>query len=296
MQSAVNRVSPTPASASAGVLDTLPLFALADYRVPSGPLPMPMFYVIPFLRPVGHARAISANDSASVRFVIPACGLDATHSVNILRAEELGPTLDELKAANPGWHFDGREFAIFITFDDMSDEGFPLGATPRHGALTLTVNGLSSTSSWDFAASPIAYAWSAAVGVDPPFLGANSLGLTAANAIFGQSTVRRVNLGDQPMEGQDVLGSGIQLGAGYVAQAQVVSAHSIADLGGDASPDNQYRGAAVTIQPQSNRFQTTVKWHIGPGDSLQYAITWNLTGPDGQRPLLSMPKRGACDS
>jgi len=105
-----------------------------------------------------------------------------------------------------------------------------------------------------------------------------------------------VNLSDQTMQGEDILGSGIQLGAGYVAKAEIIASHSVADLGGDASPDNTYRGASVSVQPQANRLQTTVKWHIGPGDSLQYQVRWTLTGPYGQRALMTMPKQGICDS
>ncbi|MDB5043191.1 MAG: hypothetical protein JWN27_3917 [Candidatus Eremiobacteraeota bacterium] len=122
------------------------------------------------------------------------------------------------------------------------------------------------------------------------------LGMTAANVEYRVPGLRRVNTGALPIAGEDVIGKGIALGPGVTATAKIVAAHSMADIGGDASPDNPYRGASVTIQPNSGRLQTVVAWHVEPQESLQYAIQWTFTGRPGQRPVLTMPLGKVCDS
>jgi hypothetical protein len=303
-QSAANRVDrstiiplPAPApGASPTTFDALPPFSILDGKVPPGVLTMPGAYMIPFIHPKDRARELGLADTASVRITVPACGVDVTHAAPVLTADQMGPVLADLESASPGWHFEGREFAIFIALSDWIEGEFPLGAQQQHGTLTLAVNDMSVATDWNFAASKLDSRWSAVVNSAAPFLGTNSLGLTTDNATFAQPAIERVNLSDQPMEGQDVLGTGMQLGAGYVAVAEILSSQSVADVGNDTSPDNAYRGASVVVQPQSNRLQTTVKWHIGPGDSLQYYLRWTLTGPVGQRALMTFPKQGVCDS
>ena len=296
VQTAAKHAAYSTTQPAPGPLDALPPFSLLDYKEPLGPMTMPGFYVIPFTSPARRTKLRIVGDTATVHITIPACGVDVTHAARILTAEQMGTMYADLIANSPEWHFEGREFALFMTLGDVIDGEFELGALPRHGTLTLAVNDETSKLSYDFAAMQLDSRWAATVDAEPPYLGANSLGLTTSNSRFGQPAVERVNLSDQTMQGEDILGSGIQLGAGYVAKAEIIASHSVADLGGDASPDNTYRGASVSVQPQANRLQTTVKWHIGPGDSLQYQVRWTLTGPYGQRALMTMPKQGICDS
>ena len=81
-----------------------------------------------------------------------------------------------------------------------------------------------------------------------------------------------------------------------MTSTKIFAAHSVLDAPNDNTPDNSYRGATVTQLPQSNRLQTTVHWHYGPAESLSYTIEWQLQGPGGQRPLMTMPLGGHCDS
>jgi hypothetical protein len=121
-------------------------------------------------------------------------------------------------------------------------------------------------------------------------------GMTAANIQYRVPGLSRVNTGALPVAGMDVIGKGIALGPGVTATARIAAAHSVADIGADSSPDNAYRGASVTIQPNSGRLETVVAWHVEPQESLQYAVEWTFTGRPGQRPVLSMPLGKACDT
>jgi hypothetical protein len=106
-----------------------------------------------------------------------------------------------------------------------------------------------------------------------------------------------LNLTANAISGSDTFGIGAQLGPGYSLQTvEVVRVSSVLDQSGDAPVDDQYRGARVAFQPTAGRIQVTVNWHIGPGDSLEYMLRWTFSGPSGQRPLLTMPLRGPCDS
>jgi hypothetical protein len=298
VSSVSNRVRrPVGPAANAPALDAMLPYGFVDMQTPQGPITLPSVYIIPFRPPAeARSRVREIATLGSVEITIPACGIDSTHIAVVRSAEQMGTVYADLIEANPGTHFEDHDFALFIMLDDIVDGEFPLGAQSRHGTMTLTIDDHVAKRDWDFAALTLDTPGFALVDSAAPFLGENTFGFTAANTSFGQPTVERVNLGDQPLEGVDTFGTGIQLGAGYVATARIVAAHSIADLGADTSPDNGYRGASISIQPQSNRLQTSVKWHIGPGDSLQYEVAWTLTGPEGQRALMTLPKRGPCDS
>jgi hypothetical protein len=51
----------------------------------------------------------------------------------------------------------------------------------------------------------------------------------------------------------------------------------------------------VTTPPAGNDLRTAVHWHYSGIDSLDYTVEWTLSGPLGQRPLLTMAKYGSCD-
>jgi hypothetical protein len=120
-------------------------------------------------------------------------------------------------------------------------------------------------------------------------------GITAAN-LQSRVQVRRVNTTDTPMFGMDFVGRGIALAPGVTAAARILRASSVADPPEDWSPDNVYRGATITAQPGSAQLETRVEWHIGPHESLQYILGWDLLAQPGQRPILSMPLSGPCDA
>jgi hypothetical protein len=132
----------------------------------------------------------------------------------------------------------------------------------------------------------------------PPFVGANEAGLEASSAKLG-GTGPRSNDGTPwaPTSGEDTLGLGVFLGAGYtVSETKVTEAHSKLDPPGYGAPDNAYRYARVTRPPQAGRLQTGVQWMYGPAESLSYTVRWTLLGPMGQRPLSTLPKSGPCDN
>lgn len=190
-----------------------------------------------------------------------------------------------------------QKFVVSFPSDD-SEPLLPIGATRRAGTLTIRVNGQTSndlpvTAIGRYAPvqlPPLAIGYAAPYISDP-----NPLGITRANATFAQPGLERVNLGATEISGDDYLAQNIAMGKQYALKASIVAAHSISDIGND-SPDNAYRGASIRSQPSSNRLETVVHWHIAPGESLEYQVTWSGAGPAGQRPIASMPKSGPCDS
>jgi hypothetical protein len=252
-----------------------------------------------------YALGLTSNDTtlpegpATMTFSVPQCGIYASFGANFFRSD--GPATPQLfkNTSNPNL------LAYFATFM-LNDEArsFALGAQPREATLGLSTStskgGIAKMGPLTFLVAegyPSSSVLSASVDASPPFLSQNSLAMTAANVSFDQATVTRINTSRSvELRGSDTLGIGMQLGRGYTATASVVSAHSVSDLGGNTSPNDQYRGAAVTMQPGSNRLQTVVSWHIGPGDSLQYVVRWTFSGPAGQRPLMTLPLTGPCDS
>jgi len=176
----------------------------------------------------------------------------------------------------------------------------PFGNTPRETTLIIKPEGLSQLAKILplMPGSPQKVVVQLTIDAVAPFLTANDFGFTAENAHFGGDGPRAS--GKVPWTtttGEDVLGWGVNLGAGYqVTETRIVAAHSQLDAPGDTSPDNDYRGAIVKLPPTAGRLQTTVAWHYGPGESISYTIEWTLRGANGQRPLLTMPKSGPCDS
>lgn len=138
------------------------------------------------------------------------------------------------------------------------------------------------------------------IDASPPFLTSNAYGLAAKNGLFGNPGVARLDPGTNPTastSGDDVVGLGVNLGTGWtITSATITSAHSVLDSPNDSTPDNAYRGAAITKQPSAGRLETGVHWHYGPSESLSYMIEWGLAGAWGQRPLSTMPLSGSCDS
>ena len=132
-----------------------------------------------------------------------------------------------------------------------------------------------------------------------PFVTTNNFGLGQGNGLFANPGTIRLDPGTNTSastSGNDTVGLGVNLGPGWtVTSAKVVAASSVLDAPNDNTPDNAYRGASVTQMPSSGRLQTIVHWHYGVEESLKYTIEWQLQGPGGQRPLLTMALGGPCD-
>jgi hypothetical protein len=143
----------------------------------------------------------------------------------------------------------------------------------------------------------------ATVDQSPAFAGAGtvdpwgSTGLGPGNATLEKPGVERVGDGTNyaaQMQGDDLLGTGLQLGAGWkVTSTRIKSAYS-ATAPSELAPDDTWRGAVLKQGPQGSDMRTLVHWHYSGIDSLSYTVEWTLTGPAGQRPLMSMAAAGSC--
>lgn len=285
------------AAVAAGIpLQTTGLFTIPLGTAVGANLSMPNLYALTFNAPAGMSLPQTLNSLGKVHFSVPACQVQADAAASVWQLSS--PALSTYAAHLP--LSVGNAGAFFLLLDDASDTAWmmPLGASPHPGTLTFTYAGYIAQYSLTFTEGQLnSEPHTLTVGPAPPLLPAtNDMGLVAAAFALASPTQTRFNGGATPMQGTDSIGIGVPLGAGYSVTAQIVSAHSVADIGGDSSPDNEYRGAVATIQPGANRFETVIQWHIGPGDSLQYVVQWTFTGPLGQRPLLTMPLRGPCDS
>jgi hypothetical protein len=179
--------------------------------------------------------------------------------------------------------------------------GFALGAQPRNMTITIRVASSTATSTTiPMVALPADATVDLTIDSAPPFVTANSFGIGSGNGVFASPGNTRLDPGTNPTastSGDDMVGVGVNLGAGWtVASAKIVAAHSVLDAPNDSTPDDAYRGASVTQAPSAGRLQTGVHWHYGVAESLSYTIEWKLEGPTGQRPLMTMPLTGSCDS
>ncbi|MGA7990832.1 MAG: hypothetical protein WCC53_05315, partial [Thermoanaerobaculia bacterium] len=124
-----------------------------------------------------------------------------------------------------------------------------------------------------------------------------STNLSNANTKLGSASTQRVGGGDWQTQttGDDLVGVAVSLGQGWKVTSTAVKSAMSATSPQDLSPDNTWRGAAVTTAPSGNDLRTAVHWHYSGIDSLDYTLEWQLAGPMGQRPLLTMAKYGSCD-
>ncbi len=193
----------------------------------------------------------------------------------------------------------GAEKMFLRDYANHADK-WRLGGTPQTISVTFSISGLpdATRSVPGVVGAGQQVKVTLTIGSEAPLLGGNDAGLQANHASFGGS-VPRSNDGAPwvTTTGQDTIGLGVYLGKGYtVTQTRIVAAYSTLDAPGSNPPENAYRYAKVKTPPDSGRLQTVVDWMYGPGESLSYQIEWTLTGPLGQRPLLTMPPSGPCDS
>lgn len=180
-------------------------------------------------------------------------------------------------------------------------EGFDLGASPRNLMLSMDLGKLGQGSfSIPALPRPVTATITLTIDAAPPFFTNNTFGIGKSNGLFANPGATRLDPGTNPnasTSGDDKVGVAVNLGPGWsVTGAKIVAAHSVLDAPNDSTPDNSYRGASVTQTPSSGRLETTVHWHYGAAESLSYSVEWQLQGPGGQRPLLTMPLGGPCDS
>jgi hypothetical protein len=242
----------------------------------------------------------SANDSipeavrgADLEYSVPDCGIDVHSAGDFYRWDQSGPSIGSMIKMTPP----KGSYLVFFNTLNAPWPILPLGSHSHSGTLTVRAKNVTSSprqvtyapASFDQPLGPVT------VDTDAPFIEPNALGITADNSTFSQASVERINTGDADMSGDDYIGQRVQTAPGYSLTASILASRSVSDIN-DTSPDNAYRGASIKAQPQGNRLETVVHWHVSPGESLQYVLGWDALGPVGQRPLLSMPTSGPCDS
>ena len=219
------------------------------------------------------------------------CGFHVGRGAVIANGTANGHNLPVKNPANGKWYY-------WVTF---SFDGFDFGAKPRDLMISMDLGKLGQ-GSFSIPAFSRTVTATITLTVDsvPPFVTNNNFGIGKSNGLFTNSGVTRLDPGTNPnaaTSGDDNVGVAVNLGPGWsVTGAKIIAAHSVLDAPNDSLPDNSYRGATVTQLPSSGRLQTTVHWHYGPAESLSYTIEWKLQGPGGQRPLMTMPLGGSCDS
>lgn len=184
---------------------------------------------------------------------------------------------------------------------EVATGGFSVGASPRNVTVSVKFANFGwSSISMPARSQPVTATVTLTIDAAPPFVTSNTFGIGKSNGLFANPGAARLDPGTNPnasTTGDDKIGVAVNLGPGWtVTGAKIVAVHSVLDAPNDTTPDNSYRGASVTQPPSSGRLETTVHWHYGAAESLSYTIEWQLQGPGGQRPLMTMPLGGPCDS
>jgi hypothetical protein len=308
-----------------------PYYGLDPSPAPTA-LPLPGVFLVNFTPPTYVQDARRVTRGSSLRIVIPDCGIDYTHSVAVDEKPPTPPytqqeTNENFKsraqppfvAVNVNWGEQSwpaifpspiqpnHDFDTTWTWDAALLPG--IGAGPRLGRIVLTSDGSTDEYELAFQGNRVLYLLYALVGTEPPFLGMGTIAnrtvpgsplnmpLDASQGVFGNPGVERVNYSDQVMEGEDVVGAGVVLGAGWqFSLTKVAAVWSMTDTGDYRIQYSDQRRSAVLVQPPDGRLDMRVKWSIAPGESLGYLVEWNLYGPQGQRPLSIFPTTGPCDS
>ncbi|MDD5562480.1 MAG: hypothetical protein PHQ91_02085 [Thermoanaerobaculaceae bacterium] len=175
-----------------------------------------------------------------------------------------------------------RPAQLALSFENASTGGTGVELVPDTGGVTIDVT-VDHTP--ELTGLPYVYPW-------------GETGMGPSSATLADSGTPRVGAGNWQTQtsGDDLVGLGVQLGPGWKVTSTTIRSAVSAAAPSDTSPDNTWRGAEVTTAPQGNDLRTAVHWHYSGIDSLDYTVEWQLTGPAGQRPLLTMQKHGSCDS
>jgi hypothetical protein len=174
-----------------------------------------------------------------------------------------------------------RSAQLTLSFENVATAPYGVTLLPDMGTATVSVTidqvpqvtGVGSVSPW------------------------GSTNLSNANAKLASSSTPRVGAGNWQTQtsGDDLVGVSVGLGPGWTVTSTAVKSAMSGTSPQDLSPDNAWRGAAVTMPPSGSDLRTAVHWHYSGIDSLTYTVEWHLAGPMGQRPLLTMAKYGSCD-
>jgi hypothetical protein len=209
--------------------------------------------------------------------------------LNISSDFQKSPFLSEFKDSN-GLHY----YYLLIWGSEVS-----LGASPHD--MTVSLQGPLQASFSYPAISPSASATiQLTVDSNPSLNVSADSGIKYSNVQLAMPNKPRLDPATNPIAvttGEDILGFGVNLGSGWkVKSARIVAAHSVLDSPGINTSEDFYRGASISQMPSDGRLQTLVHWHYGFAESISYTIEWELEGPSGQRPLMTMPLSGPCDS
>jgi hypothetical protein len=189
----------------------------------------------------------------------------------------------------------------YVATSDSGPE-LPIGRI-RTGNMTIQFDAVSVSASPRFAPGQASVTIDATVDHTPVLTGIGSVspwgstGLGATNATLQNAGTPRVGTGDWSVntQGTDTVGD-VQLGPGWTVTSTVIKSAVSATTPQNLVPDNTWRGAKVTQTPPPGTLRTGVAWHYSGVDSLDYTIEWTLSGPLGQRPLMTMVKHDSCDS
>jgi hypothetical protein len=290
LSTTLQRSVPVLVGGLGSVLTVGPMFSwLGPTRVSStGTMPVPDAYYAPLF---SNSTSL-ANSFGTVTIDVPACGVHAVADANFFNASAgQGAFIKNLIGGQmaPAPYY--ASFYLILGSD-------PIPQTPHPATFTFSFPNASTSPSQPYGVvgEPVYTTMAAVVGENGTLTSDGGMGLTTKNTSLANATVQRFNTGDTDIGGIDTFGTGVALGNGVTATATINSATSVADLGNDVSPDNAYRGAVISIQPQAHRLETQVHWHVSPGDSLSYTISWKFTGPTGQRVIDTLPLGGPCDS
>ena len=286
----------------------------------SGPhvLRLPSILGIVYKDAMYSLEARPATVGMTVRIVIPDCGIDYTHTVH---ADDVSgysgagpgglpavPKDQHIVLAPINRHLGGDYWPVLyqpMQYTAGKQWG-GLGDGVRAGQIILTHSGSTAEMDVGFEATFTPAARTFVVAPEPPFRDTSpaaadgsdwSLPLDDSQVSFASPDVSRVNFSDQPIEGEDVLATGVALGAGWhLGGVRIRRVWSLSDAHpGFEVNDNTSRGATVVAQPPEGQVYVTIKWHVGPGDSIGYVAEWDLVGPQGQRAVTTLPKIGPCD-
>jgi hypothetical protein len=210
---------------------------------------------------------------------------------------------DNPRAQAHGLHMYRNGQGSYVYYIELWIPALSVGHT-RPGSVSFSfLNVDTSSSNVQLVPDQLTVTVDATVDQSPAFAGAGSVdpwgpsGIGPGNATLASPGVERVGDGASyatQTQGDDILGAGLRLGAGWsVTSAKIKSAWS-ATAPSDLAPDSTWRGAILKQGPQGSDLRTLVHWHYSGIDSLAYTVEWTLTGPAGQRPLMSMATAGSC--
>ncbi len=297
-RSAIGALRSASALVTGGILNQVWDFNKKSYLLDAATPTLPTF-TTPFglNYAVVSERKIALSGAGSVSVAFPCGGLKFDTAASITSGDD--------PSSNP-WGFGikswGDHYYYFVWPNDFV-WSLPIGQT-RGGHVTVTFDNLTASTDILFAPTQAAVTIDVTIDHTPTVTGVGSVspwgstGVAAKNATLQNAGTPRVGSGDWTVnvQGNDSVGDGVQVGPGWTVKSTTIKSALSAAAPDDVSPDNSWRGAKVTLQPQAGTLRTGVAWHYTGIDTLDYTVEWTLTGPLGRRPLLTMAKHDSCDN